>query len=257
MNKGFTLIEILISASIALVLGLAAVSLFSLVHAMTVSTTSSYLISRDLNTGLHRLRSDLRNTALASIRTFPPPDHRQSYSGPPGVTMVSPFTPNGRFSLDPTGAPRWPSVTAYVLDYSPGSATGNLVRWQKTNTSLLPTADTLPFPIPSSTISKEVIFRNVVAPDSTLSGVGEKGQIRSDKDGGFRLRFVRLTGDPTNSRAYTLSKWNPAQVTQGQAEGLDFVGNTLMVSVRLQLYERDNSDKSNYISIEFKVTPKY
>lgn len=248
-RRGFTLVEIIVASSMALVIGLTIASLFRMVQSMSLATGTAYLVSRDVQEGVRQLRRDLMETALATVRPSHPAVNRGSA---PGVSMASARDDSGRLILGEAAAPRWQRWVVYTLQVETGALTGNLVRYEKPAPMLLP--QVAPDALSGSAGTDRVVIRGVAAPNVTLPGVGTEGSIGTDADGGFDVEFLRLEG---RGASYTTSPWNPAQVTTGQAKGLDFTGNTRLVQVRLQVYEVSGTGKPSYLDLVFRVTPRF
>lgn len=252
MRRGFTLIEVVVAAALALVIGLMVASLFQMVQHMSTSASTAYLVSRDVQEGVRQLRHDLMDTALATVRPTLPADNKGAR---PGVSMASARDDSGRLILADGAAPRWQRWVLYSLQAESGSLTGDLVRWEKPAPMLLPqVCPVAPDSFAGTSVRQRVVIRGVAAPNVILDGVGTGGSIGTDANGGFAVEFLRLDG---RGASYATSPWNPAQVTTGQAKGLDFTGNTRLVQVRLQVYEVSGNGKPSYLDLVFRVTPRF
>lgn len=244
-RRGFTLIELLVYCALALVIGLAAASLFRLMQGMMVTTNVSYLVSRDLEVGLATLRQDLEDAPISSM---------QVYAGgqSPGLVVQTARDDQGHMVLSPFGVPQWQGWVFYTLQKT-GDVTGDLVRWEQRQVTDLPLLATLPpSPVPGTATRRKVVLRSVVLPGATLPGVSSGGSITADADGGFLVRWVR-----TDGTGYSLSPSSPMQVSAGKAPGLDVSGNTRLVDVRIQVFEPSGTGKASYLSLSFRARPRY
>ena len=222
-------------------------ALFLAGRSTSEATTASYLVSGNAETALSWLRQDLRETALASIRPYPAEGGSQA----PGVSMVSARAfaekQQGDLLVNDHGAPKWDKHVFYTVVVPSGSVTGTLVRWEKEiedDKDLPIPATLLPSQIQSN--HKRVLLQHVVAPNATLSGVGQGGSIAGTPFGGLRVQFVRRTGGEAG--AESLTTVNPAK---GKAED-----NTRLLEVELQVYQTRGSSP-NFYSIRFRVAPLY
>lgn len=251
LRRGFTLIEVIVASAIALVVALLVASLFQMVQHMSTATSTAYLVARDVQEGVRQLRHDLMDTALATVRPTLPADNKGTSAG---VSMASARDEAGRLVLADGAAPRWQRWVLYTLQVESGSLTGNLVRWERPAPMLLPQICPVGPGTFAGAATQRVVIRGVAAPNVALTGVGPGGSIGTSANGGFTVEFLRLDG---RGASYSTSPWNPAQVTTGQAKGLDFTGNTRLVQVRLQVYEVSGNGKPSYLDLVFRVTPRF
>lgn len=212
------------------------------------ATTASYLVSGNAEIALSWLRQDLKETALASLQSYPGAGNPGEA---PGVSMVSARSfdedNQGELLINEHGAPKWEQHVFYTLQVPAGSLTGNLIRWEreispKKNLPVL--APLLPSQIEGS--HRRVMLHNVVAPGAKLPGVGSTGSIQAGPSGGFRVQFVRRLGG--DGGAEQLTGVNPSQG--------DSADNTRLVEVELQVFQ-DRGGRSNFYAIRFRVAPRY
>ncbi len=231
-RRGLTLVEILIASALALMVGLLALSLFRLVGKASRETTSSYLISRDLEDFQRILRSDLQQTALASIQVLP----LEGKAAPlPSLSCLTCLDSAGSPTLSEDGRPEWTGWVVYRLLVS-GSGPARLERRILRRTGALP--DLCPSP-DGPTQEARTLLTNLLPPGQELPGVPRGGT-------GFRARFLR-TGPQGN---YELSDQNPAR-------SQDPRGNTRLVEVQLSLVEGLETANPSFLQIPIRVSPRY
>lgn len=223
-------------------------ALFMTGRSTSEATTASYLVSGNAETALNWLRQDLKETALASLQTFP---SSGSPGEPPGVSMVSARAfdedRQGELLINEHGAPKWDQHVFYTLQVPAGATTGNLIRWEKEMSPKknLPTLASLR-PSQLEGDHRRVLLHDVVAPGAKLQGVGPTGSIDAGPAGGLRVEFVRRVGGEAG--AEQLTSVNPSK---GNPED-----NTRLVEVELQVYHERGS-RPNFYSIRFRVAPRY
>lgn len=238
--------EVLIASSIALVLGLVAVSFFKLIRQASVQTTSSYLISRDLEEAVKVLRNDLRQTALASVRIYSNP----TGPVPPSLTCVTAEQTGNGIHLNEDGQPEWTGWITYRLE-SGKSGRASLIRTVTPRNGAIPNVAPLPNMGPASGDSK--VLLNELAPPSVTIPVQGGSSISTGPTGGFTASFVRL--DAANS--YLNSKYSPVEVTAGIDSSLKQSGNTRLIEVKLALLQNAGTADASYIEIPVRVAPRY
>lgn len=210
-------------------------------------TSSSYLVGRDAEAAIRRLRTELQESALTSLRAYP---HPNESSEAPGLALLSARDPKKGFIITPHGAPKWSQQVFYTVD------DGSLRRWQQewSNPSPIPAG---PSALPSAKITKtRVILRGLAEPGQELPGIG-----KLDTHGGFRALFVRQDdkGEVASTRAgESLTAWNPAAVTRGKAKGLKNKGNTRQLEVTLIVRSKSSATgKASVARLPFRVTPRH
>lgn len=236
-TRGLALVNLLVAMCIGLVVALTAAGIFRLLTRMETETSTSYVLARDVGEAIRQVRLDLRETALASLR---------STDG--AVSFVSARDDRGAFQVGPTGGPLWKRHVYYTLSVPQGARAGELIRWEVAADMDLPQLAT---GLPTGN-SRRTLLTNVAAPNATLTGVGAKGSITTGPRGGFDVQFVR-----SSAAGYETSTWNPAQVSLEQAGSLGFSGNTRMVQVALAVYDLSQTGAADYFSVSFYVTPRY
>lgn len=235
-TRGMALVNLLVAMCIGLVVALTAAGLFRLLTRIETETSTSYLLARDVGEAIRQIRLDLRETALASVR-----------SSDTAVSFVSARDDQGATQVGPTGGPRWKRHVYYTLSAAKGSLTGELIRWEVAADMELPQIAT---GLPTGN-SRRTLLTNVAAPNATLTGVGAKGSIRTGSRGGFDVQFVR-----SGAKGYETSIWNPAQASLERAGSPGYSGNTRMVQVALAVYEVSQTGAADYFSVSFYVTPR-
>lgn len=236
-TRGLALVNLLVAMCIGLVVALTAAGVFRLLTRMETETSTSYVLARDVGEAIRQIRLDLRETALASIRT-----------SDSAVSFVSARDDAGAFAVGATGGPLWKRHVYYTLSASKGSLAGELIRWEVAAEMELPQIAT---GLPTGN-SRRTLLTNVAAPNATLTGVGAKGSIQTGSRGGFDVQFVR-----SGAKGYETSAWNPAQVSLEEAGSLGFSENTRMLRVALAVYETSQTGAADYFSVSFYVTPRY
>lgn len=229
---GVTLIEVLLASALALVVGLTALSIFRLLHKATRETSSSYVISRDLEEAQRNLRADLRETALASVRLVP------QKQGPAALACVTSVNEQGRPQLSPSGTPEWCGWVFYRLLTQPGQP-ARLERRLVRRPGSLPD---VPASFNENSGQARVLLTEVAPPDFQSLGPA----------GGFELSFLRL--DPDGR--YQNSPTNPALVTAG-ISGLRISDNTRLIEVRLAVVEGLSTSTPSFLQIPIRVCPRY
>ncbi len=247
-NRGISLMELIVYASLALLAGLLLYGLQKVVWNSQVSTTASYLVSGQTETAIEWLRRELGETALASISAFPSMEEPEEA---PGVSFVSnrAYEPELKSQLlvNSWGAPLWDKHVLYTLDSEPGERTGNLVRWERTiaQRNYLPVlCDVLPSEGPQT--KSRVLLRSLLLPEQTVEGVGPDGSITTDAFGGFRVQFLRrLGGSGGAEELTTVYPWrgNPRD-------------NTRLLEVELKILQQEHRTP-NYYSIRFRAAARH
>jgi prepilin-type N-terminal cleavage/methylation domain-containing protein len=244
--NGFTLLEVMIASSIALILGLVAMSFFKLIRQASVETTGSYLISRDLEEAVKVLRNDLRQTALASVRIYSNP----SGPVPPSLTCVTAQDAGTGIHLNEDGQPEWTGWVTYRLEAGKSGA-ASLIRTVTPRKGAIP--DVAPMPNIGPAVGDSKVLLNQLAPPNSSIEVEGGTNISTGLTGGFSASFVRLDG----SNSYKNSKWSPVEVTSGAEPSLSQTGNTGLIEVKLALLQNAGTADASYIEIPVRVAPRY
>jgi type II secretory pathway component PulJ len=239
-QRGITLVEVLIASSLAVTLAFFATSLFVAVNNLFDTSTTSHMLSRDLNVGIESLRNDLKETVLGCVRV--------TAKDEPGLTIVTPYSVDGKLALDSQGAPRWQGWVHYALEDNGSKETATLVKWAEPYSMAIPEVSIhAPSPIPQG-VQQRVVLRDVVRPGATLPDIsGEPMEI--SEDDGFSVRFLRL-----EDGKYVSTTSNPASFS---APGRDPSGNTRLLEVHIRTYQKMVSTQSSTIGIRFRVTPRF
>ena len=228
MNRGASLIEIMIAGSLAALILTLTVAWLSFSGRQYKSATGASQISRDLDLAVHTLRRDLREAALLSIR-----------SKPTGVTMSSARDVTGALQTNARGDVAWQGHILYTLRKDQGGPTGTVVRWFEESSGLLPQPTRTPaWPIKNEASSK-IVLRGVVqqANHPVVKGLGQD-------ETGFEVFFVRGDG--------TFSSLNPAEIGSEEEHQL----NTGLVEVRLAVLPDARRGRESYTRIVFRVRPQ-
>lgn len=227
-RNGFTLIEIVVYCGIAsLVLGII-VSMFKIAGRTQQQTYSQYLVGGSLASTIRLLRNELQSTALASIKAHP-----EAGGTAPGLSCVSAFDKDGKFTVNGYGVPLWQKHVFYHL-----GSDGSLSRWQQ------PIQDPNMLPAPSATLPSQLgsdgrsVMSGLLPPNKAAASY-----YPSTKFGGFEINFVRRTnGDDS------LSQVNPA-------DSKDYATHTRLVQVTLRTFEERS--EPDFSEISFRVCPRY
>jgi type II secretory pathway pseudopilin PulG len=247
--RGFTLIEVLIAAAMAvLVLG-ALIRVFWFGRDVEREARSSYLIRQDADVAFRNIQEELRLTDLSSIRVG---------ADNSGFSMATPIEGNNfkSFELTGFGVAKWKKWVHFtVLENGDNNySTGALIRWE----SAYPADTSIPVPSTHEPTditgdSKWVLLNDVVMPAHgvTTSSDGLKELGPDPNNAGLQLRFVRLENGEES-----LSTKNPAQSDDSsQADWSQ--GTTQLVDCRLQIGDiSDESGKLSLYTINFRVKPR-
>ena len=241
---GYTLIEVLAASMISLALLLLVGTIFTAANHLIGISYTSFMISRDLSLGVEELRRDLKETALGTVRVA------NGYQ--PSLTLVTAYTKEGRLQIDSQGTPDWQGWTHYVLERQDKSETGILSKWMEYPSEPMPypslEGSHPPFPILSG-VTKKVVLRDVVFPNSELTDGKGKPIPLSDRDG-FSAHFLRLT----EADVYRRTEENPA-VNSASPDAID--GNTRLLEVTIRTFNRSTSGTPNTVGMKFRVCPRY
>ncbi len=216
------------------------------------NTISSYVVGGDTETAIRRLRKDLQETALLSIRSYPNPNNGGEK---PGCSFVSARSTDQDAALNVSqyGAPQWTKTVFYTL-VSTGAKTGNLVRWEQPLGAA--EADFVPRPstiMPSSlgTKMQSIPLKMVLLANAQVPNLDQTPNYQADAFGGFRVQFVSRKGGEAG--AETLTSTNPGD----NANVADTADNTSLVEVELKILSADNSSTPDFYDITFRVHPRY
>jgi prepilin-type N-terminal cleavage/methylation domain-containing protein len=256
-NPGFTLIEIMISAFIALLLITVAFTVLHVGRKTYDYSAYSFYLTEDTYAATEWIKKDLMQTNLSTIRVFPQSDNPDE---PPGISMISAFDPqDGTFKFNNYGRPMWKTHVFYTLVPSQNPdekglrsyKIGQLIRWEipLSKESNVPTASTVLPSLISNIGNKRTIINKVLLPGQDVKGIR-----KLDKFGGFRVSFVRRERGIDEDR---LSEINPANVSDTNKGILSTSGNTSLVQVDLVIQETSRETGSpNLIDLSFRVKPR-
>lgn len=231
-RRGLTLTEVLIASVLALMVGLLGLSLLRLMSKASRETTSSYLISRDLEDFQRILRNDLQQTALASIQVLP----LEGKAAPlPSLSCLTCLDAAGKPVLGEDGRPEWSGWVVYRLLASDKGA-ARLERRVIRRSGALP--DLCPN-LGASTSESRTLLTNLLPPGIAVASAPPQST-------GFQARFVRVGGQGN----YELSDQNPAR-------SQDPRGNTRLVEVQVSLVEGLESSTPSFLQIPIRVSPRY
>lgn len=227
-GRGFTLIEMVVYFGIAsLALGVI-VSLFKIAGRTQQQTYSQYLVGGSMASTIRLLRNELQSTALASVQAYP-----EAGGTAPGLSCVSAFDLDGKFTVNGYGVPKWQKHVFYHL-----GSNGSLTRWQQpiAKPNLLPTpTSTLPSQLGSDGRS---IMSGLLPPNKAAASY-----YPSTPFGGFEVNFVRRTNG-TDS----LTQVNPTKSKQ-------YSSHTRLIEVTLRTFE--DRGEPDFSEITFRVCPRY
>lgn len=239
-QPGFTLAEIIVYAMLSVMVLGVIYSVFVTGRRHYEAASSSYLVSREVETALRWLRSDLQEASLASIRVYPNEEHPDAS---PGISLASPRDLDQKLQINALGAPEWSSYVYYTVDEE-----GTVVRWMEEHDFQgLPRASTK---LPSDTSSRKnerVMLHGVSRPLSELEGLEKLGP-----RGGFDLQFVR----PLDNGEELLSSWNPGQVSNGEAKPAGRNSKLLQLLITVEMNNFRKSKKS-YVMLPIRVMPRH
>ena len=241
-QRGMTLTELVVYMALAV---LATVLLWALQKVtMTArnATTSNYLVNGQTETCVDWIRQDINETALTSVLVYPQPSVPEE---DPGMSLVSNRSlADSKLLSNSWGAPQWDKHVAYTLEVEPGKGVGQLVRWERELSlkNMLPQpADFLPS-VKGQDTSK-VLLRDVMAPNSTVEGIGPGGSVQTDEHGGFRAQFVRRVGGSGGEEILTWQ--NPVAGNPRD--------NTRMMEFQLKILQ----DGKNYYDLTFRAAARH
>ncbi len=174
------------------------------------------------------LRNELQSTALASIKAYP-----ESGGTTSGLSCVSAFNKDGKFTVNGYGVPLWQKHVFYSL-----GSDGSLSRWQQVidKPNLLPTPSTVD---PSQLGSDGRAVMNGLLPPNKVAST----YYPATKFGGFEINFVRRTAGVDS-----LSQVNPTNSN-------DYGSHTKLVQVTLRTFE--DRGEPDFSEISFRVCPRY
>lgn len=238
--QGFTLVEMLVYICLSVMVLGVIYSVFVSGRRHYEAASSSYLVSREAETALRWLRSDLQQASLASLRVYP---NKQRPNAAPCISMASPRNLENSVQLTHLGAPNWSSFVYYSLERD-----GKLVRRMEDHDFQgRPTASVKE---PGSVVTgnkQRVILHGVSQPLTELQGLGKLSQ-----RGGFDLQFIRRLD---NGEEF-LTEWNPSQVSNGEValEGANTKLLQLLITVEMANFRRS---KKSYVQLPIRVMPRH
>lgn len=246
-NQGHTLMELIVYAALTLVAGLLIWAFQSVVWSTQRATSATYLAGGQTETAIAWMRRDLNETALASIKVYPGAEHTEEA---PGLSMASSraYDPNlkAKLLVNRWGAPQWDKHVYYTLKTEGSEQTGSLVRWEQefATKNYLPVSSNV-LPSVASDGKKKILLRDVLAPNTTVDGVGLEGHITTDEFGGFRVQFLRRANGSGGAESLT---------TQNPKKGNPH-DNTRMLEVELKILQ-DAHSKPHYYAIKYRIAAR-
>lgn len=227
-KRGFTLVELIVYFMLsALVIGLM-VSMFTVAKRTQQHTSAQYLVGGPIASTIRLLRRELQATALTSIQVYP----GNTGTERPGMSCVSAYDTDGKFTLGDYGTPKWQKHVFYTLNEK-----GALERWSQefTDKNFLPQLATT---MPSARVDGgKSLLHGLLLPNKEVKDVQAATPF-----GGFEVAFVRRTNG-VDSLDYT----NPAK-------SKDYANHTRLVEVIL----RTQADRNpTFSEVRFRVCPRY
>lgn len=238
-RRAFTLIEIMIYATISLMVLSTILGVYLASLRLFRTASSSYLMSNEALSAYRTLQQDLRETSLSSIVV-----------ADQGFAFVSARDPEkpAEFRVSRFGVPQWTSAVYYRLEPQDGRY-HHLVRYA----SKLDRPKAIPAPPafvsgPISTSHRRVVMRYLLPPGKGVQAGSDGYRLvdRAKEKGGARLGFLvrdeqgQLSDTPTHPSA------NDGRVTTG------------MVRLDLKLIDPGSqSGKLNYLEYSLVVTPRH
>jgi hypothetical protein len=236
MKRGFTLVEIIIYGFLSLLVLMTVYAIFSSGRDAYSTVTDAYLLGKDAEAGLRTLRTDLQETAAASIRIA------DAANGDSSISMLSPRKPgSNEFVTANWGMPQWQKYVHYTVVQE--GDTASLLRWEEKIADLT----SVQFPLPSSASSdappsdavKKMALRNLVFPKSGALGA---------RHARFQARFVRYDTSSTVTEKTTAS----GVATDEGGEPISLL--VLYVTVSA---DPTRGDKTRFIQLPIYVSPRY
>lgn len=238
-KRGYSLVEILLASTMALVVLAAVVSVYLSGLGIQRAARESYYISQNASLALTQISSDFQMTALHSVKVWPD-----------GVSMLSPVDmgSNKGFELTPFGGPAWKKSVHYKIQRATDK-TSDLVRWET------PVADPL---LPPSIANPglpdaggRALLNGLLSPGQAIKprsdGVYELAPDK-DSEGGFQVKFVRNDG--------TFSTDNPAAFSDHERPHWT-AGNTNLIEVRLTVLTLPSDSKVNCLEMIKRYYPRH
>jgi type II secretory pathway pseudopilin PulG len=247
-KRGMTLVELIVYFALTVLAGVLLWGFQNIAKSSHRTASASYLVGGETETCTQWIRRDINETALASIQVYP---SAVSPDEAPGMSMVSSraFDPDlkGEVLVNSWGAPQWDKHVLYTIDREAGERTGNLVRWEKeiADKNMLPVLAGI-LPGAAAKENHRVLLRDVMAPDTTVDGVGPQGSVSTDQHGGFRAQFIRRANGSGGEESVT--SVNP---TQGDPRN-----NTRMMDLELKILQ-DSHSQANYYEVRFRVAARH
>lgn len=242
-----TLIELMTTLVVALLVLLMALTVFVRVRKTGYSASSSFVLGQDSALGFERLRQDLTETSLQSIRVAGEPSDSTAW-----VSMAGARDAQGQFQVTASGVPAWNQYVCYrLLPDSDGDGIANLVRFTVPQTFV----GGMPMPAgqpPAAPAQVETVFTQIMAPGFKLGesspGVAAPVADVSAVRGGFVVNFVRQD---------SMVPLNPNQGNDQDTPGWSR-GSTGMLEVRLTMAERNaSSGRYSLITLPIWITPRH
>ena len=244
-RRGASLIETLIyTALMVLILGVALL-LFNYTRDISSQANKGFALGQDLDSPIHRLRHDLRETALQSVRF-------ERVSGNPTLSMASARDKDENFTVNRFGAPDWNGWVVYTLRAAEAGM-GQLVRYRVEPDK--PGVYPVPWVSGPLRTTPRTITTQTLAP-GYWALPDPQGQFRLEKDsghpnGGFSVNFVRREG-----KMETLSPLNPNQNSDEDKPDWS-AGSTTLLEVTLGLIETSGDGKLSMLVVPIRVRPRH
>lgn len=251
-NKGMSLMELLVYLAIAVVLLVAAYMMLSFARSTATQASSGFAMGQDTAMALARLRQDLQESSLQSLRFFRTQERAQ-------ISMVSARDGTGQFQITPYGVPNWSGRVCYELGAADASGLAPLIRAEVTAT--FPNR----CPLPAQALldltgsRQQVVVPSVLAPDYEVV-LGANGSAScqpsssSGRRGGLNLDYLRH--DPGQAEL-TRSPLNPNQSDDSQQPGWS-AGCTELVEAHVVVAELTSSTgKWNLVDVAIVAAPRH
>lgn len=252
VSRGLTLVETMVYAFLSLLILLMVFAIFERGRTSYNTVTDTYLLGKEAAAGLRSLRSDLEETALASITLHDRPD------GDTTLSMVSARnSTTNQFETTFHGAPKWQKHVFYTV--TGDDSNGALIRWEQPMaqvTTPLPSATTVDADAPqgSSASSRRPLFHGLYRPP--------QGEVAGALPVRLRARFVRYqttagTGVGRQIQpCYTLSNPYSLDLEELPAE-LANSQSVPLLYLLLTVGSNSQGNQTRFIQLPLYVHPRY
>lgn len=250
-KRAVSLIELLIYTMVAFLIATTALYIFSYARKTSTAASSGFNISQDVVSAIRRLRRDLQESSLQSIRYF-------STGSSPQLVMASAHDDSGQFQISRYGVPQWSRYVCYaLLPDTKNIGLTSLIRFEVSNKFSdhcpAPAAEALKIPAKFSAVAPSVMAAHFSL-GARADGMQE-GQLKSsDPDaGGLHVRFIRRD----NNGNETSSPLNPNQNDDTRQPGWS-AGSTGLVEVHIQVAEINGATgKWSVIDLPIRAAPRH